>query len=87
MQELLWLETHIGSLDDGIELANQLYWNITVFQGTDGIWYVLSGEPVIFKSDSRESVDAFLYGLGLAYGVLPPEVFDQLREELRKWVE
>jgi hypothetical protein len=87
MQELVRIDL-LDSLDEGIALANQLYWDITIFQGeVDGLWYIQTGEKVIFKTDSRESVDAFLYGLGLAYAVLPPQVFEQLREQLQKWVE
>jgi hypothetical protein len=89
MVELVWLH-HLpdDSLESGIDVVNQLYWNITVFQGSESkIWYVMGGEKTILKTDSREVVDAFLYGLALAYSVLPPPVFDQLRDEVRKWVE
>jgi hypothetical protein len=87
MQELFWLD-HLpdGTIESGIELANQLYWNITV--KTNGQkWCVWGGESVIFCADSRETVDAFLYGLGLAYSVLPESVFEQLKEEVKRWVE
>jgi len=38
------------------------------------------GEQVIFGADTREAVDAFLYGMALAYAVIPPPLFDQLVE-------
>ena len=49
------------------------------------LWQI--GEKPIFCTDSREAVDAFLYGLGLAYSVLPEPVFEQLKEEVKRWVE
>jgi hypothetical protein len=87
MQELRWIDSHLdGALETGIELANQLYWNITI-KTNEKTWCVWSGEKLIFCADSREAVDAFLYGLGLAYAVLPEPVFEQLREEVKRWVE
>lgn len=87
MLDLLWLN-HLpdDSLEGGIKLANQLYWNITV-AGNEHRWVIRAGEAVILRTDSRDVADAFLYGLGLAYGVLPEEVFFQLREGIRKLSE
>ena len=65
----------------------ETYWNITTFQGSDDHWYIKAGEKVVFKTDSKPALDAFLYGFSLAYNVLPPEVFDVLKEEVRKLVE
>lgn len=77
-----------GTLQGGIKYANELYWNISVYEGKSGQqWFVKAGESTIFKTDSKECLDAFLYGLGLAYSVLPGPVFDQLRAELKQWVE
>lgn len=89
MQELPWLnQLPNETLEGGIELANQLYWNIVVTKDQQH-WYVAAGngESLIFKADSREAVDAFLYGLGLAYSVLPEPAFEQLRQEVKRWVE
>jgi hypothetical protein len=87
MQEFLWLD-HLPNetIEGGIELANELYWNITLKEGGQQ-WCVWGGEKPIFCTDSREAVDAFLYGLGLAYSVLPEPVFEQLKEEVKRWVE
>ena len=84
---LYWLDEHHvykGSLQGAIERANQLYLKLSVAE--KGEWFVHSGEDLIFKSDSREALDAFLYGLGLAYS-LPEEVFEVLREQVRNLVE
>jgi len=37
-------------------------------------------------SDSREVAEAFLYGLGLAYGVLPEDTFRIVEYEVKRWV-
>ena len=87
MQELLWLD-HLpeSSIERGVALVNELYWNISVVEGA-GKWCVLGGDKAIFCADSRDAVHAFLFGLSLAYAVLPEPVFVQLREEVRRWVE
>ncbi len=72
MQELPYLKTHVGSIEDCITLANRFYWNITVIE-KNGNWYVYGGEKMMFGSDARESIDAFLYGLGLAYSTIPED--------------
>lgn len=82
MQDLRWID-HIGSIDKGLERVNKLYWNITLLQG-NGTWFVKSGEKVIFVADNREAVDAFLYGLSLAYGVLPPHLFEALETGMKE---
>lgn len=87
MQELLWLD-HLpsGTLEGGLERVNGLYWNISVQQGGEK-WCVWSGEAPIFCADSQEAIHAFLYGLSLAYSILPEPVFQNMREELKLWVE
>jgi hypothetical protein len=86
MRELCWLERWIGSIEKAMDLANRLYWNLTVknYTTNDGEprWTVLGGEAVIFRTDSRQAVDAFLYGMGLAYSVLPEPTIQRIREEL-----
>lgn len=88
-QKFLWCR-HLPNetLEGGIELANQLYWHLVVSE-SDGMWYVWAGggESLIFKTDSQEAVDAFLYGVGLAYAVLPSPVFEQLKADIKQWVE
>lgn len=84
MQEMPWLETHVGSIQAGIELVNQFYWGLNIIEA-DQKWYVISGDQTIFLADSREAVDAFLYGMSLAYSVIPD--IDRLREEVRPWFE
>ncbi|MBZ0315977.1 MAG: hypothetical protein K8L91_06130 [Anaerolineae bacterium] len=82
MQRLPYLETHQGSIENCITLADRFYWNITVVE-KNGKWAVLGGEKMMFGSDSREAVDAFLYGLGLAYSIIPEEYVERFRREFR----
>lgn len=66
-------------------MANCLGWNIEWSEGKDA-WYAWSGENTILKSDSRDAAEAFLYGSGLAYGVLPEDTFDRLEELVNRWL-
>jgi hypothetical protein len=87
MQVLRWLDHLPGeTLEGGIERANELLWAITVHHH-EGRWWVKAGEDTIFVTDSRESSDAFLYGLGLAYGVLPDHIFEQLKQAVKDIAE
>ena len=45
------------------------------------------GEDVLLRTDSRETAEAFLYGLGLAYSVLPPHLFEQLEAGVKDLVD
>ena len=87
MERFYWLD-HLpdSSIEGGVALANLLYWNITTDHGKGG-WIVRGGEKILLWSESRETVDAFLYGLGLAYAALPEEIFERLRENLKRVVE
>ena len=50
-------------------------WYIEVVEGTNH-WTVIAGEKAIFSADTREAVDAFIYGMALAYSVFPQEYID-----------
>jgi hypothetical protein len=82
MQELRWID-HIGSIENGVQLVNRFLWNITVGQ-RDQLWLVAAGDSVIFVADNRPAVDAFLYGMALAYSVLPDHLIDTFRQEMRE---
>jgi len=89
MQEMTWLDTHLGSLDDAIKVINDFKWYISVVE-SNGIWYVTTGDRekhVIFRADNREAADAFLYGMGLAYSGIPGEFYDQLVKDVNEWFE
>jgi hypothetical protein len=87
LQELSWLERFPdGKIEGCFDLLDKIYWHIDV-RDHDGTWSVYAGESLIFHTDNRDCLDAFLYGMGLTYVVLPQTVFEKLREEIRKWVE
>lgn len=80
MQELRWLESHVGTISDGVELVNKLCWNLTI-KKENNAWFVRGGDQVLFCADNREAVDAFLYGMALAYSILPDEYVERFRKE------
>lgn len=90
MHDFRWLESlHMpptGTLEDGIALANRLEWHIE-WAGNDTGWYVYGGEALLLKTDSKEVAEAFLYGLGLAYSVLPDAVFQSLERNVQHVIE
>lgn len=87
MQEMRMLDAlPRGTLEGGIERANELLWNITYDQH-EGRWWVWGGDQVIFVTDARASLEAFLYGFGLAYSVLPDHIFQQLKKAIADWAD
>jgi hypothetical protein len=85
MQTLDWLESHLGSLEEVVEVLNRDFcWFLSVDEGKNGKWFVRGGEKVIFSADSREAVDAFLYGMGLSIMSIPEEIFDQLSHQMKR---
>lgn len=77
MQTLDLLNDEIGTLDDATLIINDFHWFLTVDE-LAGQWTVKTGETVVFTSDSREAVDAFLYGMALAYKGLPAHLYAKL---------
>lgn len=76
-QTLNWLESHIGKIEDAELVINAFHWFLTVDE-MNGQWTIRSGENIIFSSDTRETVDAFLYGMALSYKGLPPHLYAKL---------
>ena len=81
MQKLYLLDAYFDNkLINGLDRINQLEWNITVRKTKDGqAWIVYTGDQPIFKTDARAALEAFLYGMGLAYIVLPEDLFAELK--------
>ena len=85
MNDLLMLEKYFpgGTLDGGIELANRLDWGLSVQMS--GLEYVVSsGDQPILRTDSKDALQTFIYGLGLAYAILPEELFLSLESALEE---
>jgi hypothetical protein len=79
MNDLLMLERYFPgeNLEGGIELANRLDWGLSVKMAGDS-YVVSSGDEPILRTDTKDALQTFIYGLGLAYAVLPDELFDSL---------
>ncbi len=76
MNELLMIDKYFpgANLEGGIELANRLEWGLSVQMAGDE-YVVSSGDEPILRTDSKDALQTFIYGLGLAYAVLPEELF------------
>jgi hypothetical protein len=85
MNELLMLEKYFpGSvLEGGIELANRLDWGLSVRMAGE-TYVVSSGDEPILRTETKDALQAFIYGLGLAYAVLPDELFSNLETALKE---
>ena len=84
MNDLLMLERYFpdGNLEGGIELANRLDWGINVRMAGES-YVVTSGDEPILRTDSKDALQTFIYGLGLAYAILPEELFINLEASLK----
>ena len=84
MNDLLMLEKYFpgGNLEGGIELANRLDWGISVKMAGDE-YVVSSGDEPILRTEHKDALQSFIYGMGLAYAILPEEVFISLEKTLK----
>ena len=84
MNDLCMLEKYFpeGNLEGGIELANRLDWGISVQIAGDG-FVVSSGDEPILRAEHKDAIQSFIYGLGLAYAILPEQVFSSLEKALK----
>ena len=85
MNELLMLEKYFPeeNLEGGIALANRLDWGLSVRMAGES-YVVSSGDEPILRTDTKDALQAFIYGLGLAYAVLPEKLFQSLEAALRE---
>jgi hypothetical protein len=81
-----WLESHLENLDKAKETAEEFTWRISIVKRGDE-WFVFDGEARILSSNDRAVVDAFLYGLGLAYACIPEPYYSQLKKDLNNWLD
>jgi hypothetical protein len=58
-------------------------WNIRV-EKYHHQWIVKSGEQDVLRGDSYEAVEAFLYGLSIAYTIIPDDIFAGFREAMNR---
>ena len=85
MNDLLMLEKYFpgGSLEGGIELANRLDWGLSVQMSGEG-YVVSSGKEPILRTESKDALQSFIYGLGRAYAILPEGLFKSLEKALNE---
>lgn len=74
------------SIEKGIKILDRVYWFIQVNQ-KNTLWSVYAGEELIFKTDSKEALDAFLYGLAITYVSIPDALVDSISDLVKKWVD
>jgi len=73
-QELSFLKAIPGrNLEGAKALLVSLHWDLDV-QRSDKWWSVSGGHKQLLKTTSREAVDAFVYGMALAYATLPEDL-------------
>lgn len=72
-----WLENEIGTVAAAQDLVNAFHWFLTIEQVGES-WQVRSGERVIYTGASKEHVDAFLYGMAVAYRGMSPRIYMKL---------
>jgi hypothetical protein len=85
MNDLLMLDKYFpeGNLEGGVDLANRLGWGIFVQMAGEG-YVVSSGDEPILRVEHKDALQSFIYGLGLAYAILPKEVFTSLEKALKE---
>jgi hypothetical protein len=87
MIDLLWLNRFPKEqIEEGIKVLEKVYWSISIKQMND-ILNVYAGEVLIFRTDSKEALNAFLYGMALTYVSIDQTIVDSYRMELKKWIE
>ncbi len=78
----------LESLEQGIELLDEFQWFITIESNDEKTrWAVYGGETHLLSTDSREVVDAFLFGMGLAHAHIPEPYSSEYRKEAKSWTE
>ena len=79
MQEMLMLKTVPGgTIEDAKRLLESLWWHISVECEKD-TWTVKAGEQKLLVTSSEDSANAFIYGMALAYTMVPDDMLDELR--------
>ncbi len=80
MQELIMINQIPGrSLEGGLRFLSELKWEMRMVQ-SDDILSVGVGHRLMLKTSSREAADAFVYGVALAYSLLPKPILDELKK-------
>lgn len=74
----IWQGT-FGDIHDALKIVNDVHWDIKYGQSNDG-WQLFSGDQLIAKFDNQTETEAFILGMALALGSLPPEIINQIKK-------
>ena len=76
----LFENENMAIIEQGVSRANRLFWNIEVVPPDHEVvlWRVFAGDKAVLITDSQETVEAFLYGMGLPLYFLFEDVFERL---------
>jgi len=83
MRELTLERSHLPgkTLEGAVEFLGGLHWHLGLSE-KEGLFYLRTGETLVLKTDSRDVVDAFIYGLALASCTLPEPIFKEYQDYL-----
>ncbi len=62
------------------QIVNDLKWNISTHPRQNGEWALFSGDQEIGSFSNRSEMEAFVTGMGLALGVLPDDILQQIKK-------
>ena len=67
-----------GTIDGAKAHLESLWWHIKIEFG-EGAWTVSAGEQKLLETSSEDAADAFIYGMALAYSLIPDDLLDEVR--------
>jgi hypothetical protein len=71
-----------NEFESAFSYMNSLDWNLSFHQSAEK-WVLIAGDKLLASFDTREELDAFIFGLALGFAVLPDEVIDHLLKIIR----
>lgn len=73
-----WNKGIPGKNISATEFLDSLYWNLSR-RTQDSEFQLWAGDQLLVASDRQEEIDAFELGMATAWGVLPDEILDMIR--------
>jgi hypothetical protein len=67
-----------GSIEDAKALLASVWWLIEI-ERFDDAWVVKAGEQQLLITSSEDAVQTFIYGMALAYSMIPADLLDEVR--------
>ncbi len=72
--------TIVDGYEKAQQVVNNLEWNISARPRQKGEWALFAGDQEIGTFSNRAELEAFVTGMGLAIGLLPHEVVQQIKK-------